>query len=746
MEFYAKTYYENGKKKGETLQEHTECLLSSLNELKKIYSQEINKRVHNEKFWDDLKIACLLHDLGKIATPFQNKIRSTLDLPRLPEKIKYNEIPHNYISPSFMTGIDELGKKENEERRYIVLLAIAFHHERPLDFDKITLERCLSEEILCLNKYIIDFLKTYYDNYNEYRPKAFYYDSLKNYIDGNNDKINELKKDKNFILLKGFLHRLDYAASAHVPVETSRLGDTTKSLIDYLNKEFNTNSLKPFQKRAYEYRDENIILTASTGIGKTEFAINWLGDSKGFYTLPLRVSSNAMHERLTKIFDKDKVGLLHSDSFSYLIENNEELSIEANFNKINISRQLSFPLTVATADQLFTSVFKWPGYERIYATLAYSKVILDEPQGYSPKTLAMIIRCLEDITALGSKFCYMSATNHPFIIKRLQHLAKTLPHEFCREHKHKLEIINNSIDSLLERIIFEFKSGKKVLVISNTVKKSQQLYKDLTNKVDNLKLLHSGFIRLHRNKKETEIQKDFKNSKPVVWISTQIVEASLDIDYDVLFTEAATLDSLVQRMGRIYRKAGRIINKNDSPNIIISITEPSDKYNIYNKTIIQRTIDAIIQFNNNILTDEEKQMLMDQVYNEEEIKNTKFYNEFISAYQLLDYGFQTDSKNKAQQLFREISQINGIPITVYEQNDKLIDELIKKIKSKKFHIEERLKAHHFLNQFTLSIPVWKKTGSVELEISKDKLKSIFLIPGKYDNEIGLIANEVENIF
>jgi len=46
----------------------------------------------------------------------------------------------------------------------------------------------------------------------------------------------------------------------------------------------------------------------------------------------------------------------------------------------------------------------------------------------------------------------------------------------------------------------------------------------------------------------------------------------------------------------------------------------------------------------------------------------------------------------------------------------------------------------------LSIPTWKKSGSVELIVSKDKSKSIFLIPGKYDDKTGLILDEVENIF
>ena len=49
------------------------------------------------------------------------------------------------------------------------------------------------------------------------------------------------------------------------------------------------------------------------------------------------------------------------------------------------------------------------------------------------------------------------------------------------------------------------------------------------------------------NKKE-------RSERPCIVISTQIVEASMDLDADILFTDAAPADSLLQRMGRVYRR------------------------------------------------------------------------------------------------------------------------------------------------------------------------------------------------
>lgn len=91
------------------------------------------------------------------------------------------------------------------------------------------------------------------------------------------------------------------------------------------------------------------------------------------------------------------------------------------------------PITITTADQLFTATFKYPGYEKVYATLAYSKIVLDEPQSYSPDTLAIIIKGLQEISELGGKFCFMSATIHPFIRERLKDYCRILDAVFNTE-------------------------------------------------------------------------------------------------------------------------------------------------------------------------------------------------------------------------------------------------------------------------------------------------------------------------
>lgn len=129
-----------------------------------------------------------------------------------------------------------------------------------------------------------------------------------------------------------------------------------------------------------------------------------------------------MYERFKSVFGEENTGLLHSFAKFYEIEKSfekEEETIYTGLEKVNISKNLAMPLTITTADQIFVSVFKYSGYEKIYSTLSYSKVIIDEPQGYSPETLAFITRAIADLKKLGTKFLVMTATLHPFLKKEL---------------------------------------------------------------------------------------------------------------------------------------------------------------------------------------------------------------------------------------------------------------------------------------------------------------------------------------
>lgn len=125
-------------------------------------------------------------------------------------------------------------------------------------------------------------------------------------------------------------------------------------------------------------------------------------------------------------------------------------------------------------------------------------------------------------------------------------------------------MVNGDLD--IDKIVEEGQQ-KKVLVICNTVTKAQKLYMDIIGSGMCCDLLHSRYINRHRRILENKIMDFSKDESAIgIWITTQIVEASLDIDFDVLFTEMATADSLLQRMGRCNRAGYK---STDQPNVYV---------------------------------------------------------------------------------------------------------------------------------------------------------------------------------
>jgi CRISPR-associated endonuclease/helicase Cas3 len=706
----------------QTLQEHTEKLLENFEILKK-YTQ-LDKETEKAVY-----LACLFHDIGKASKEFQAKITKQKPQPK-------QEIPHNILSTVIFYFLRK-HFKDNIDLFRKIQYAVAYHHDRydaDVDKSKPILEDFADRVESDLKDWILEKLKIYeITQLNIDKSKLI--DGLRSALEFKKQILrNEnFLKDKQTILIKGLLHRLDHAASADVEVEKGLIEDYQSVFIKGLSKR-GINKLRDFQKKALDYKDESVILTASTGMGKTEFALNWVAGDKAFYTLPVRVSVNSMYERISNIFGKDNVGILHANTTDFYLnhfKNLEDSGIEVLINQVQSVRQLSMPITVSTADQIFLATLKYPGFEKIYATLTYSKVIVDEPQGYSPDTLAVIIKGLEEIYNLGGKFCLMTATMHPFIKEHLKDKAEILEPVFNQEKKHKIKLVDKTVDEMVDFAIKEYQKGKKVLILTNTVRKAQEVYKALKdlNQPIQFHLLHSLYIQSKKREKEMQIQNIIQNiTEPVIWISTQIVEASLDIDYDLLITELSTADSLIQRMGRVYRKTGRTITPDSQPNIIICTKEPSGKGKVYDKEIVDSTLEELKKYDEKILTEEIKQEIVSNVFDIDKIRNTNFYKKFDKNMKLLEYGFMADSKSEAQDIFRDIMNLSVIPKVIFDKNQEKINALLEKIKQK--DKIEKIKAIGELNDFTVSAQFYRVKNIIPLD------KEIFLSDIPYDDELG----------
>ncbi|ADQ03682.1 CRISPR-associated helicase Cas3 [Caldicellulosiruptor owensensis OL] len=663
---WAKSNYDDKDKEVITLSKHVSDVLKTFENIQKKYSFQ-------SPLIEATRIAIFLHDLGKVLPYFQIQVLKNQEYQ--PWDIIY-EVPHSLFS-IFWVDINKLKEKLNNEDYFnFVISAIAYHHWRE-NFDEfisreneIFIKLCkkvINEWGESLQNNLVEEYKKI-SNFDEYKDLIALNEKwLKSIINGRsflNLAIPPYKFDyeplrreikKEWILIAGFLQRCDHFASWCE--EEGEEKELNKVEIDQKDE----NKIKSIISakigdNAWQFKtldnkmDKNIILIAPTGYGKTEFAFLWSNGSKFFYTLPLRSAVNNTYERTKEVYGEDNTGILHSDADIYLLN---KVSDEIGTVRVyELAKQLSHPAIISTGDQFFPYALRPPGFEKIFATLSYSKLIIDEIQAYDPKACAIITKFIEWLYKMGGRFLLMTATIPKFIENSIKtsipnfnedveivniYEEEKKAYEKFFKHKLRFDLIKFTKESStsdfrlpeekINEILKKAESGKRALVILNTVAFAQKVYEELTKKAsENLKnnifLLHSRFTLKDREKKENKYIKEFSNPKPVdekigkILVATQVVEASLDIDADVLFTEICPLDALVQRMGRILRRYfyrdNKVINKsnnkrydlsagfkafeeesNDEPNVYVLVFEEklqSGESRVYDKELIKLSL------------------------------------------------------------------------------------------------------------------------------------------------------------
>ncbi|HHD2769613.1 TPA: CRISPR-associated endonuclease Cas3'', partial [Clostridium perfringens] len=368
-------------KPDKTIREHTDDLLKNLDFLMKLgYIKE-------ERIYNLIKIACEYHDYGKANREFQHRIKNQTQF-NTEREIAHNVLSLYFINPDIF---------EDERDYYRVCFAVLYHHYY-----------CEGLKVICEQTELIEDLLSEFDTYNldEFTPM----------------EIADIKSDYEAVLIKGFLNKCDFSASGNTVIEYKNdfLEESLEKLLNdwkEKNPKANWNELQRFTKKNSE---NNIMVVAQTGMGKTEAGLHWIGNNKGFFILPLKTAINAIYDRISKGIlkenndsKKDKVALLHSDSLSYYISQNEDSNIV--LDHYREGKQLAIALSVATLDQIFDFVFKYKGYEVKLATLSYSKIVIDEIQMYSADLLAYLIIGIKTIIKLGGKVAILTATLAPFI-------------------------------------------------------------------------------------------------------------------------------------------------------------------------------------------------------------------------------------------------------------------------------------------------------------------------------------------
>jgi len=350
-----------------------------------------------------------------------------------------------------------------------------------------------------------------------------------------------------------------------------------------------------------------LIIEAPTGSGKTEAALYiadvWLQRNRGrglYVAMPTQATSNQMFRRvktyLKERYPEDLVNihLVHGQAGW------SDAMMEITLQRVGDStkdrvaamtwfkprkRTLLAPFGVGTVDQTLMSILQTRHFFVRLFGLAHKVIIFDEVHAYDTYMNTLFRRLLTWLNALGTSVIILSATLpsetrqalvEAYTRKRLDKNASIYPAlilananqqqvvQLPEPEKYPLQIdwsVGRGSDDILRFLQRELAQGGCAAVICNTVRRAQEIYRVVRDADivpdDDLILFHSRFPPVWRKGIEEKVLRKFgkggERPHKAIVIATQVIEQSLDIDFDLMITDLAPIDLLLQRAGRLHR-------------------------------------------------------------------------------------------------------------------------------------------------------------------------------------------------
>lgn len=379
---------------------------------------------------------------------------------------------------------------------------------------------------------------------------------------------------------------------------------------------------------------QHTLVIAPTGAGKTDFLLKRC-QGRVIYTLPFQASINAMYHRIDQDLNegksddhKEDVRRVHAASKISLKKRDGETITEEQY----LQRQAGAGIKITTPHQLLSLIFHINGYEALSLDLKECDVILDEVHVYNRQVRTMTLKLIERLASIGCRIHIGTATISESLVKHILsalggsekvqqvHLSEE---ELVKFNRH--EVYKTADEATGREIVaLALAAGERVLFIANRVKNAQDRFKWALEEFPDIPVLlvHSRYRRCDRSELESEIYRYNEMHGPCLVIATQVVEVSLDISFDCMVTDAAPLDALVQRFGRVHRKRADATIGTYKPVHVIAPSEEDKDLLPYEPDIVRRSFDALPD---GLLEEKELQQLMNHVYKEVDLPSIEVH-------------------------------------------------------------------------------------------------------------------------
>lgn len=416
--------------------------------------------------------------------------------------------------------------------------------------------------------------------------------------DAGNQNLNESRK-----IFKKFIESYSFKINNYTKSfkQISEL-DVTRTLI-------RNSVVDKFEQRLSNTDEHCFSLTCPTGSGKTAILLTLAKSiiskkkniERVIYSIPFLTITEQVFEIIEKIFDNDFDSIKRIDSKAiptedFDFDNEQERSrldmivkklkkfvgikdlneqqIERLLQQNYLESSFEFPLIVTTFVQFFQSftTSSNKGLMR-FAHLKNSIFLVDELQALPPSLYTFFVALIDEFCRKNNSYAIFSTATMPFLqIPKIDIDSQSFfknyktPTELSDLGFFNHDVFNRYIIKVLEKQFFTnticeeiIKNKTSTLVVVNTIKDSEDIFKILRLSASNVFLINSNFHAYDRRKILKEVNELIRNKEQVFLVSTQLIEAGVDISFDVLYRDIAPLPHIIQAAGRCNR--GNTIKK-----------------------------------------------------------------------------------------------------------------------------------------------------------------------------------------